>query len=95
MSSGNPAGRTPGDLCSRGHLMATWRRRWPNGGKTFCLACRRLRDRTGRQWNRRAAGMEQLLRDGLSTTSLEGIRDWQQRVWNFFQAAESESRAKS
>jgi hypothetical protein len=90
--SRNPAGRGRAEMCSRGHMLSEWRRTWPNG-QTYCLACRRLRDRTGRRWNRRAATMERLLRDGLSTTSLVGIRDWQVRVWKFFEQAESEEAA--
>jgi hypothetical protein len=90
MSSRNPAGRTPGTHCIRGHEMATWRRRRKDGsGHSYCLACKRERNRNGMRMISVAAQMERLLRDGLSTTNLAGFRQWQTRVWRFFESIEA------
>lgn len=85
--SRNPAGRTPGVLCRHGHDMSVTRRRRKNG-ETYCIECKRSRNREAMRLLRHVNRMGKLLRDGLSVTTA-GLREWQEHVWKFFEDVET------
>jgi hypothetical protein len=85
--SRNPAGRTPGLTCLHGHDMTVTRRR-RKSGETYCVECKRSRNRKAMRYAKQVARMERLLRDGLSTT-YGSFREWQAQVWRFFEDVES------
>jgi len=59
-----------------------------NYGNRHCRECKRLNDAKRDRFQRHVGQMERLLRDGLSATSA-GFREWQQRVWMFFEDVET------
>lgn len=93
-TSRNPAGRTPEEFCRHGHPLAITRRRRRGDGDSYCIECKRSRNRAHMRLGSHVKQMERLLRDGLSTTS-GGFREWQQRVWMFFEAVEAKAAAKA